>query len=276
MSAAAPAPRRTLIDRIAAIDDGAILRVAFYGLLAGCLSMLWVDYSELSKADAMAFVPGGEPVLPAFDPDSPMPPAGPAVTTDRELLDNPLTVTLTTGGVLALTGTIDPGAFERFKAEVDARGEYIQTVALNSPGGAVQQAIDIGTLIREKGYGTSVAAGALCASSCPLMLASGVTRAVDPAAAVGVHQMYATFLPGELPRGVEAAGMAMSDAQRSIAIVTRHLTAMGVDPAVWLHALETPPDRLYYLSPEEMEKYRLSTDPSATAGVEAETAAATS
>jgi hypothetical protein len=271
----AAAPRRTILDRLAAIDDGVIIRSAFYGLLLGTLTVLYVDYSELSRADALAYVPGGTPVLPAFDPDSPMPPAGPDVTTDRELLDDPLTVTLTTGGVLELTGTVDPGAFERFKAEVEARGEYIQTVALNSPGGAVQQAIDIGSLIRERGYGTSVAAGALCASSCPLMLASGVPRTVDPAAAVGVHQMYATFMPGELPRGVEAAGMAMSDAQRSIAIVTRHLTEMGVDPAVWLHALETPPDRLYYLSPEEMEKYRLSTDPSAVAGVDAETGATT-
>jgi hypothetical protein len=34
---------------------------------------------------------------------------------------------------------------------------------------------------------------------------------------------------------------------------------MGVDAAVWLHALETPPDRLYYLSPTELTGYRLVT-----------------
>ena len=67
--------------------------------------------------------------------------------------------------MLALTGTIDPGAAERVKAEIDAHGEYIKTVALNSPGGAVAEALAIGKLIREKGFSTSVAAGALCASS---------------------------------------------------------------------------------------------------------------
>ena len=35
---------------------------------------------------------------------------------------------------------------------------------------------------------------------------------------------------------------------------------MGVDPALWLHALETPPDRLYYLSPEELTTYKLVTE----------------
>jgi hypothetical protein len=35
---------------------------------------------------------------------------------------------------------------------------------------------------------------------------------------------------------------------------------MGVKSGVWLHALETPPDRLYYLTPEEMKAFALVTD----------------
>jgi hypothetical protein len=34
---------------------------------------------------------------------------------------------------------------------------------------------------------------------------------------------------------------------------------MGVDPALWLHAMETPPGRLYYLTSEEQQRYRLVT-----------------
>ena len=41
--------------------------------------------------------------------------------------------------------------------------------------------------------------------------------------------------------------------------ITRHLETMGVDPALWLHALETPPSQLYYLTPEELQTYRLAT-----------------
>ena len=177
---------------------------------------------------------------------------GPVVTTDRALLDAPLTVALKGGGVLELVGTIDVGSYDRFASEVAARGEYIKVVALNSPGGSVNDAIAIGSLIREKGFATSVATGALCASSCPLVLASGSTRTVEPEAAVGVHQIYARVATGALPTGAKAAGKAMSDAQKTTAVITRHLSAMGVDPALWLHAFETPPTRLYYLSPEEI------------------------
>jgi hypothetical protein len=57
----------------------------------------------------------------------------------------------------------------------------------------------------------------------------------------------------------------MSDAQATTARISRHLIDMGIDPTVWLHALDTPPQALYYLSPEEMAKYRLVTAPVATA-----------
>lgn len=58
---------------------------------------------------------------------------------------------------------------------------------------------------------------------------------------------------------MQAAGNAMSDAQKTTATVTRHLVSMGIDAALWIHALETPPERLYYLSPEELTDYRLVT-----------------
>jgi hypothetical protein len=51
----------------------------------------------------------------------------------------------------------------------------------------------------------------------------------------------------------------MSDAQSMTAIISRYFTAMGVDPAAWLNALDTPPNRLYYFSREELERYRLVT-----------------
>lgn len=254
-----PNPVVRFIAGIAAIEDWVIVRTAFFALLAGAVAVLYIDYTELDAANALGITPD-QPVLPAFDPDSPDTPPGPTVTTDRALLDAPLVVALKSGGMLELTGTIDLGSSERFAAEVEARGEYIKVVALNSPGGSVNDAIAIGSLIREKGFATSVATGALCASSCPLVLASGTERIAGPEAAVGVHQIYARVAAGDLPTGAKAAGDAMSDAQKTTAVITRHLSAMGVDPALWLHALETPPTRLYYLSAEEMAAYRLTTE----------------
>lgn len=251
---------RRLLGRIAGLDDGNILRAAFFAMLAGTLGVLYIDYRQLTEADTSALVAPHQPVLPAFDPDSPATAPGPRVTTDFETLRRPLSIALANGGVLELTGTIDPGSAERFAAEIAARGEYVETVRLNSPGGSVNDALAIGALIRNKGFATSVARGALCASSCPLVLAGGASRVAEDGAAIGVHQVYATIAPGELPAGMRAAGDAMSDAQKTTARITRHLQTMGVDPALWLHALETPPDRLYYLTPEEMAAYRLAVD----------------
>ena len=39
----------------------------------------------------------------------------------------------------------------------------------------------------------------------------------------------------------------------------KQLVAMGIDPEVWLVALETPPDRLSYFSPESLIRLKLAT-----------------
>lgn len=252
-----------LLHRLARIDDGTILRTAFYALLAGSLTMLALDYRELGAAAAQAGVRTGQPLLPAFGPDGPGTALPPGITADPDTLRQPLVVSLESGGVLTLTGTLDPGAADRFAAEIAARGEYVTTVSLNSPGGSVHDALAIGSLIREHGFATRVDDGALCASSCPLVLAGGTERRAGPAAAIGVHQIFATHPADALPAGPAAAATAMAEAQRTTALVSRHLAAMGIDPALWLHALETPPDRLYYLSPAERADYRLVTAPPA-------------
>ncbi len=201
-------------------------------------------------------------MLPAFDPSTPAGRPGPDVTTDPKLLNQPLAIALGSGGVLNLTGRIDPGAADRFAAEIAARGEYVKTVALDSPGGAVEDALAIGRLIHDKGFATSVGPGALCASSCPLILAGGHKRLASSKSAIGVHQIYVTpTAASPLPVGdAAAAGAAMSEAQRATAEISRYLADMGIDAGLWLHALETPPQQLYYLSPKEMTDLKLVTN----------------
>jgi len=252
--------KRSILGWLASLEDGAIIRTAFFVMLAGCAAVLWIDYRELNAADATLAATPDMPVLPAFDPDSPATPNGPAVTSDQDALRAPLSIRLGTGGALEVTGTIDIGSAERFKAEVENFREYIKVVDLDSPGGSVNDALEMGKLIRAEGFATSVTSGALCASSCPLVFAGGIERRATPASAIGVHQIYASVTAESVPAGLAAAGAAMSDAQKTTATITRYLTDSGVDPALWLHALETPPNRLYYLSPEELTKYRLSTD----------------
>lgn len=259
-NARAPSGSPGIIARLAAIDDGNIIRVAFFALLIGTASVLYVDFRELALSEPATLAPTLTPILPPADPSTgvdgrPMP----HITSSPDALDAPLAIALETGGDLKLTGTIDPGAAIRFRTEIEQRGEYVKTVVLDSPGGSVMDALEIGALIQEKGLATKVAAGHLCASSCPIIFASGAERIASADSAIGVHQIYAASL-GETARdAIVVAGVAMADAQSTTAAITRHLTKSGVDPALWLHALDTPPDRLYYFSGEEMLSLKLVT-----------------
>jgi hypothetical protein len=251
---------RRIVERIAAVDDGNILRIAFFALLLGTASVLYVDFRELTANEGAALAVPMQPILPPFNPAGPASGPMPNVTTSPQVLEQPLEIMLGTGGELRLTGSIDLGSAERFAAEIEARGEYVETVVLDSPGGSVVDALAIGSLIHEKGLATRVAAGSLCASSCPIIFASGATRIASAESAIGLHQIYAAALSSDPQNALRMAGTAMSDAQTTTAEIIGHLTKTGVDPALWLHALQTPPDRLYYLNPEEMTRLKLVTE----------------
>ena len=250
---------RRLINWAAAFEDGALIRAAFFGLLSATAVILYLDYSELSSRAPPPDAGSLSPILPAFDPNAPQGTPGPEITTPPATLQAPLNVALVSGGVLQLTGTIVPGSADRVAAEVAAHGEYVKTVALDSPGGAVGEALKIGQLIRDKGFATSVAAGALCASSCPLVFAGGKERIATARSAIGVHQIYAAVPIASLGSQIQAAGQAMSDAQTMTAQIARYLTQMGVNEEVWLRALETPPDRLTYLNANDLKRLNLAT-----------------
>lgn len=264
-----PARPNPLVAYLSRFDDGEVIRWAFRGLLLGAVGVLALDLRDLAREDgwfdaAPPLLPAtAEPVLPPAvrddgDGSETVDPRD-KVTADEDALRRPIRFSLQPGGVLEATGTIDPGAAARFAEEIAQRGEYVETVSLNSPGGSLADALAMSELVREKGLATLVDEGAICASSCPLLLAGGKARRVAEKAAVGLHQFYADNLDGlDIPQ-------AMADAQATTAQITRHLSEMGVDPALWLHALETPPRRLYYLSAEEMAGYGLVTGADAMA-----------
>jgi len=263
-----PRKRNVLVRYFSRFDDGEVVRWAFRGLLIGSVGVLALDLRDLSQENgwwspevAVIDAPS-EPILPPFvQTDAPTPPDDPRrfVTAGEATLSQPITFTLLANGVLVAEGSIDPGAAMRLANEIEARGEYVKSISLNSPGGALDDAMEMGRLIRERGVATVVADGALCASSCPLVLAGGLTRTVGSQAAIGVHQFYAATKADARP------AQAMADAQMTTARISRYLTDMDIDPAIWLHALDTPPQALYYFLPQELAKYRMVTTPVATA-----------
>ncbi|MDE1159904.1 MAG: hypothetical protein PW791_16840 [Neorhizobium sp.] len=238
------------------------MRVAFYALLSAAVVFIGLDMREMiTRNDGLpAYDPlHGDPAIlpPALTRGVPdQPPIDPA--TKPDVLRQPIRFTLEKGGVMKAEGAIDPGAADRFKAELDQRGEYVKTISLDSPGGSVSDAIAMSALIRERKLDTIVATRALCASSCPIILSGGVKRVAQKDAIIGVHQVFSGG--GPLPSAAEA----MSSAQTTTARIARHLDLMGIAPGLWLKALETPPDRLSYLTAKDMADFRLTTPVAAT------------
>ena len=276
-SAPEPAPvargkGATFLSR--ATDDRMLVGV-FWLMLAIAGAVLTLDLREMRAAAPP--VPGASPALPTrIVPELSLPRLGPLelpglhlpglhlpglrlpgtgsppphrLTGDPDALREAVTMDLVPGGTLVLRGAIDIGAADRLAAELDARGEYVALVSLDSPGGSVDDALEMGAMLRERALPVRVEAGALCASSCPLVLAGGAVREVSSRANVGVHQIFAAE---------PVVGDGMARAQETTARIGRYLASMGVEGALWLHAMETPKERLYYLTADEMIGYGLA------------------
>ena len=157
------------------------------------------------------------------------------------------------GDVLTMEGGIAPGDAARFEEFLDREGPFTR-IRLNSPGGSVGDALDIGRRIREAEIITEMQPDTFCLSACPYILAGGTERRVHITASVGVHQHYF----GE--NIVLPAFTAVEDIQRGQGEVMAYLNDMGIDPLLMQHALVTPPNEIYVLLPEELETYRLATE----------------
>jgi hypothetical protein len=255
--------------------DDALLRWIFRGTVAVTIAMLAADIVGMNGVGTLAAA--NAPQERASKADDALPSVSPSVMPAlREILaplvrdgdgrtsplpsadgalGKPMTFDLLSGGKLVASGTINAGTAEIFAAEVKKRGDYVKSVALNSPGGSVEDALTMGRLIRERKFSTEVESGKVCASSCPLVFAGGVERRAGEKAAIGVHQV---FTPPSLAKEM-AQRDGMNDAQRVSARLQRYLGEMGVSLQVWVHAMETPKERLFIFQPDELKSLNLVT-----------------
>jgi hypothetical protein len=86
------------------------------------------------------------------------------------------------------------------------------------------------------------------------VFAGGVDRRAGEKATIGVHQMTAMRSAGNGPPGGE-----ISVAQNISARCQRYLGDMGVSLQVWVHAMETPHDRLFVFTMDELKSLNLVT-----------------
>ena len=67
-----------------------------------------------------------------------------------------------------------------------------------------------------------------------------------------MHQIFSVARPARPPPSGDQA-------QRISAQCQRYLGDMGVDPRVWVHAMETPKEELFYFKPDELLALKLAT-----------------
>ena len=253
------------------VDSGeqAILRWIFRGTLIVTVAVLALDLADLQGPIASADTAASPAEIREESPALNLPNVLPSILApllpggDKRLvmlpepdgaLARPMTFELVAGGKLMATGTITPGISAIFAAEVGRHGDYIKTVVLESPGGSVADALAIGRLIREKNFATEVEARKYCASSCPLVFAGGVERRAGEKASIGVHQVAAVPTAA-----VNRLRDEMSVAQSISARCQHYLSEMGVSLQVWVHAMETPHNRLFVFKPDELKALNLVT-----------------
>ncbi|RIY03353.1 hypothetical protein D3218_00875 [Aureimonas flava] len=260
--------------RLLSLPDGAVLRMVFLGVLAMGASMLAQDVLDVAGEagdrervtrteplrlpqpqpgdQIRPYLPRAAPVGP--DRGEPVLPGYPEVA-PSEGMARAMSFHLGEGGVASAVGRIDAGTAEAFRHFLEDDGEDVRRIVLHSPGGSVRDAIAMSRLIRERALETEVPADGYCASACPLVLAGGVRRSAGEASWVGVHQVYA--LPGAERKGTRDLDSSVAQIQTTIAECQSLLVDMGVDPRLWIHAMQTPANELYVLTPDELRDLRL-------------------
>jgi hypothetical protein len=91
--------------------------------------------------------------------------------------------------------------------------------------------------------------------SADLVFAGGLERRAGERAAIGVHQVTALVANGSALGAIEG----MDSVQRMSAECQKYLLDMAIDPMVWVHAMQTPPDQLFYFTGDELLKLKLAT-----------------
>ncbi len=175
---------------------------------------------------------------------------------------------------VAAEGEITAETPARFRAFADKNGG-VPAVRLNSPGGNLVAALELGMLIREAQAATEVGrtlkssegwwsekSSGQCASACAFAFLGGIRRdAMD--AEIGVHQFYRDVAL-ERPTDKVFDALDLSADQYLTALLIDYTFRMGVDPRFVAIAAQTSPGGMRYLSGVEARELKVAYDPGET------------
>jgi len=99
--------------------------------------------------------------------------------------------------LIYLDGPVDPGATSRVVSLILTERITRAIVYLNSPGGSLVTAMQLGRVLRENAFDARVGArttdatragAGTCHSACPFILAGGVQRSLETGSVIGLHR----------------------------------------------------------------------------------------
>ncbi len=145
---------------------------------------------------------------------------------------------------IRISGEIVDGDDKKFRDLVVPIEDAI--IFLNSDGGLIRPALEIGKTIHIKGFSTAVINTNQCASSCALAWLAGHTRFLSKRADVGFHAAYRISEGG--------AKLESGDAN---AIIGAYLNNLGFNQQVVRYVTTAPPDEIRWLSKAQADKMGL-------------------
>ncbi|SBW84356.1 hypothetical protein PVE_R2G0326 [Pseudomonas veronii 1YdBTEX2] len=155
-----------------------------------------------------------------------------------------------------IDGYIHRPTVEAFRKRGFLNDRQVGFVYFNSHGGDLIAAMELGQLIRERGYSTRIGvwngphtnpSSGFCESACPFAFAGGVFRLMDGESKMGVHQFF------------KASGVAgdtdIATGQITSTLLANHLSNLGIDLRLLEVASKAGPADMNYLTP--LESYEL-------------------
>ena len=139
--------------------------------------------------------------------------------------------------LILLTGEItsdDPARFGRA-----ILGAEKVVVALSSPGGNLLAGIQLGRVIRIRGYRTLVPGGSRCASACALAWLAGTPRHLQPNSLIGFHAAY-----DRRDMQVSSVGNALTG---------HYLAEIGLPSRAVVYITEAAPREMTWLTPTQAQ-----------------------
>ncbi|SMX44912.1 hypothetical protein [Maliponia aquimaris] len=190
-----------------------------------------------------------------------------------------------------ITGAFGPGDGARIGAAIrqssDAwrdQGLYgVTVVCLDSPGGALPEALTLAAQFREQGIGTRLEAGARCESACALLFMAGSFyahesglykwRIMHPTAKLGFHAFKLEVPQGQYDGATvsKAYALAMETLARTVEDLMQNRgfeDGEHIKPSLVAAMLRTPPESMMYVETvDQAGRWGIDVGPLRTAGM---------